>query len=145
MQAVQLVHVFCSSFLFICKHSTMMYCTWYETGQQGVRIMWYDVCTCKQMTPFCHEVASVFVCGRAGPWWRYRGPSTEEIRLRHPLDACPPAATRERSYQHRSPNFPAVYHSYPHSLCNHGLLPITNTLHHDNLIMKLRKKGKYES
>ena len=66
-----------------------------------VRIMWYDdVCTMSHtrepMTPFCREVASVFVCGKAGPWWRYRGPSTEEIRLRHPSDACPPAATRER-------------------------------------------------
>ena len=117
-----------------------------------VRIMWYDdVCTTSRirelMTPFCCEVASVFVCGKAGPWWRYRGPSTEEIHLRHPSDACPPAATweRQRIYQYRSPNFPEVYQCYPHSLCNRGLLPITNTLHHDNLVMKLHNGGKHES
>ena len=52
---------------------------------------------------------------------------------------------RDRIYQHRSPNFPEVYQSYPHSLCNGGLLPITNTLHHDNLVMKLHNGGKHES
>lgn len=132
----------------------MLYCTVYVVWNRltQVRIMWYVLSAYNDVTytksdymHFVMEVVSVFVCDRAGPWWHYRGPSTEEIRLHHPSDACPPAATRERqkTYQHNNkPNFPKVYHSYPHSLCDHGLLPITNTVHYNHLIMKLHDRGK---
>lgn len=129
----------------------MLYCTvvWNRLTHVRIVICVVSVQWChiykKWLHAFCHEVVSVFVCDRAGPWWHYRGPSTEEIRLHHPSDACPPAAMRERqkTYQHNNkPNFSEVYHSYPHSLCNHGLLPITNTVHYNHLIMKLHNRGK---